>query len=397
MRMCRRIALLTLPLIIAGRGGRSQEEVPAVQTEVVRVDVVVTDADGKLVRDLAREDFEVLEDGKPQRITQFLVAGTRSAAVPKRASAPGVPRRKVRARPARPNPVAYIVVVVDDLHIDRANLDAAKEALRAFVDELMGAPDDSVAIVTTAAPGGIRTLTQDRAVLRQAIAASRSREAVVAPARGSQMTPAQAELILRGDQNALQLATRMLMDEPGSVLDSRRPRATVEAAAAHPGGRGPRGEGGGAGRPSARPAVLAEALRFSETTLSASTTCCAAWPRSPDASSACWSRTASSSGRARARSGRGPLREVVDAATRSGAVVYALDARGLAPTGADAGVGGAAAPPGLRERVARLASRRSRARRSRAWRTTPAGSWCAGRTSSLPASAGCWRTTRRTT
>jgi hypothetical protein len=55
------------------------------------------------------------------------------------------------------------------------------------------------------------------------------------------------------------------------------------------------------------------------------------------------------------------LRQVTDAATRSGAVIYALDAHGLTPTAADASVFGPVTDPGLRERVVRLARQESRA------------------------------------
>jgi len=42
-----------------------------VETELVLVNVVVHDKQGQLVRDLKRDDFTVLEDGKPQRVSSF--------------------------------------------------------------------------------------------------------------------------------------------------------------------------------------------------------------------------------------------------------------------------------------------------------------------------------------
>jgi hypothetical protein len=54
------------------------------------------------------------------------------------------------------------------------------------------------------------------------------------------------------------------------------------------------------------------------------------------------------------------LRRVIDAATRSRAVIYSLDSRGLATTGADAGVVGTGAPRGLQERVAGQAEKEFR-------------------------------------
>ena len=42
-----------------------------VQVDYVEVDALVTDQQGSFVRDLKKEDFQVLEDGKPQTISTF--------------------------------------------------------------------------------------------------------------------------------------------------------------------------------------------------------------------------------------------------------------------------------------------------------------------------------------
>ncbi len=307
-------------------------------------------------------------------------------------AAPGQP-----AAPAPGGPGRYVAIFVDDLHIAPGNLDYSKEALRRFVAEFLG-PDDKVAIVTSSGPGGVQQLTQDRAALGAAIDRLAVRQANVAPARGSQMTGAQAELILRGDPNALQLATRLMMDEPGSVLSGQAPQAAVEAAGGYnPASvidakdRAPRR------RSVARPAASSPRSCASPRSLSpSSTTSCAAWPRSPAARSACWSRTASSSGWARATSRPATCAR---SSTRP-------RARGRSSTrstrAASPRPGATPPPPALRcRRVCgsawTVSRRRSSARRSRGSRTTRAGSWCAGRTSSPRACGGCWRTTTPTT
>jgi VWFA-related protein len=348
--------MLALLLAIAGRGARSQEAVPAVKTEVVQVGVVVTDRDGRVVRDLTREDFEVLEDGKRQRITHFLVAGKRGAAAPEGASTPRVQAPETTGPAGAGEPGRDIVVVVDDLHIDRANLDAAKEALRRFVGELVP-PDDNIAIVTTSSRDSFQPLTRDRAVLRQAIDRLRAWETTAATGRGMPMSPAQAELVLRGDHGALQLVTRMLMDEPGSVVDSTGPRATVEASS---GGFTPAGVEPGekaAVREAQRQAwvVLGEALRSSEATLSAVESVLRGLSSRPGRKVCLLLSDGFLVGMGTSAELTRQMRRVVDAATRAGMAVYTLDARGPASAGADAGVEGPVAPAGLRERVGRLA------------------------------------------
>src|SRR5687768_5961165 len=40
-------------------------------TQLIEIDVRVTDRDGRFITGLSRDDFIVLEDGKPQKITQL--------------------------------------------------------------------------------------------------------------------------------------------------------------------------------------------------------------------------------------------------------------------------------------------------------------------------------------
>jgi Ca-activated chloride channel family protein len=63
-------AFIACFLSVVGAGGR-QQPVFRGTGDVVRVFVTVTDRDGRLVTTLAREQFEVRDEGKPQPITQF--------------------------------------------------------------------------------------------------------------------------------------------------------------------------------------------------------------------------------------------------------------------------------------------------------------------------------------
>ena len=67
-----------------------------VSTEVVRIDVVVTDKGGKPKQGLSQESFEVLEDGQPQQIAQFEAF----VSDPPPAALEGQPRRSRRPSPA---------------------------------------------------------------------------------------------------------------------------------------------------------------------------------------------------------------------------------------------------------------------------------------------------------
>jgi hypothetical protein len=93
------------------RDADAGDEVVRITTNLVQVDAVVTDQDGQVVTDLRAEDFEVLEDGRPQQITNLsfiplepaLAANAAADATPVRAAkdrlAPPVPPVPTRLRP----------------------------------------------------------------------------------------------------------------------------------------------------------------------------------------------------------------------------------------------------------------------------------------------------------
>ncbi|MGH3115164.1 MAG: VWA domain-containing protein, partial [Gaiellaceae bacterium] len=318
----------------------AQDAVPEAKIELVQVDVVVTDSRGKPVRDLAQQDFVVLEDGKPQRLSHFALAGRGATGVSAPAAA-GAPA----ASPATPG--RKIVLIVDDLHIASGNLAFTKQALKQLVAEFL-ASDDDVGLVTVSSSVVTQQPTRDRALLEQAVDRLSVREAAVAPARGSHMTPAQAELILRGDPSALQLAARTLMaEEPGGAVPPNSPQAAVDQpAGVQATGRDAMAQLMGSGNTSvpekearrqAR-AVLAESLRYSAATLGAVEEVLRSLRLFPGRKVCLLVSDGFLVGLGTDDERTKDLQRVLDAATRSGAVVYALDTRGLSGSGGDAAV-----------------------------------------------------------
>src|SRR6266852_5317237 len=74
VRLVASFVLLTGSVLTAGQPPAPPPPQPPtfkVRVDYVEVDVVVTDRQGKIVRDLKKEDFQVLEDGKAQAVTTF--------------------------------------------------------------------------------------------------------------------------------------------------------------------------------------------------------------------------------------------------------------------------------------------------------------------------------------
>jgi len=74
------ISLLLLASVVSPRALYGQEPAPThndqddkvrITVNLVQIDVTVTDSKGRPVTDLKPEDFEILEEGRPQKITNF--------------------------------------------------------------------------------------------------------------------------------------------------------------------------------------------------------------------------------------------------------------------------------------------------------------------------------------
>jgi VWFA-related protein len=151
------------------------EEVLRVTTNLVQLDVVVTDKDGKQVTDLRPEDFEVVEDKGKQQITSFSyvtlgpTVTTSQPALPK--TGPGqTGTAPIISAPLKLEQVhRTTALVVDDLGLSFESIISVKDALRKFVNEQMQ-PNDLVAILRTSrGMGSLQQFTSDKRQLLAAI------------------------------------------------------------------------------------------------------------------------------------------------------------------------------------------------------------------------------------
>src|SRR5829696_7357911 len=95
-----------------------QEDVVTITSNLVQIDVVVTDKDGKQVTDLRADDFEIAEDSKRQQITNFTYVSAESPQVTPAAGEVAAARNAATPPPARlrrDQVRRTIALVVDDL------------------------------------------------------------------------------------------------------------------------------------------------------------------------------------------------------------------------------------------------------------------------------------------
>lgn len=140
----------------------------AVDVSLVEVDAVVTDGDGRVIRDLRSEDFRIFEDGKPQAIDRMsfieLPIG-RANVHPPAATTPAA--TDVQSNVHRFDGRLY-VLLLDDLHTAALRSERVKAAARQFVEQGLR-PGDLAAIVHVSASGDSQDFTADRSRLLASI------------------------------------------------------------------------------------------------------------------------------------------------------------------------------------------------------------------------------------
>lgn len=146
-----------------------------VDVSLVNVDVTVT-SHGQPARGLTRDDFEILEDGKPQTITHFQAMETLPVPAAARATRAAAEAEGVAQRMPR-----NVFVVVDYLHTDKVERNRALERLNSFVNA--GDERDRWSILMAAQPPkAILPATADKARVQEAIEAMRHDDAAWRPA-----------------------------------------------------------------------------------------------------------------------------------------------------------------------------------------------------------------------
>lgn len=154
---------------LMGAGLWAQQQTPVFRTGVqyVSVDVVVTDADDRPVRDLTKDDFELFDRSRAQEITDF-----RFVDIP----LSGTSIDDIRSAPPVSDVVGHAplvtnsrlwVVIIDTLHTLEWEIVPMKRVMHSFVRSI--APTDEVAIIYPNRSDLGTNFTTDRARMLAAI------------------------------------------------------------------------------------------------------------------------------------------------------------------------------------------------------------------------------------
>ncbi len=133
------------------------------EVNYVEVDARVLDQQGKFVSDLKPEDFEILEDRRPQKVTAFSFVNipVERQERPLFASKPVEPdvRNNLQGADGR-----IYLLVLDDLHTNALRSQRTKLAARQFIERYIGA-NDLAAVVHTGIGGNGQDFTNSQRLL----------------------------------------------------------------------------------------------------------------------------------------------------------------------------------------------------------------------------------------
>jgi VWFA-related protein len=127
--------LAAIATVAQSQAPQQSELVLRSTTRMVSVDAIVKDRDGRSVTDLTRDDFTILEDGKPQAIATFSVSNPPTTAQ-KKGLPPLLPRHVTTNRPEVVGGTDRIaVLLLDGLNTTPQNQTYLKQQMLKFVAE----------------------------------------------------------------------------------------------------------------------------------------------------------------------------------------------------------------------------------------------------------------------
>jgi len=187
--------------------------------QIVEVDVRVLGKDGRFVTGLGVPDFEITEDGVPQKIQSVVLVGTDAApAAPSAPSAPSPATPATASASATRRPAQTWLFVFDTAHLTAGPLQRAREAVVKFIPEKFR--DGDLGGIVVDGKMANNRLTTDREELKKAAAGVKMPGELRSRQLEMQEWPrlrdeAEAFRIVRNERDAIQAAVaRACAEDP---------------------------------------------------------------------------------------------------------------------------------------------------------------------------------------
>lgn len=164
-----------IALAVQGLNAQGQPQAPQqppitfrAEVNYVEVDARVLDREGKFIAGLEASDFQIFEDGKPQKVTAFSMVNIPLERVERPLFASKPVERDVRNNLEAADGRIY-VIVLDDLHTAPLRSQRIKLAARQFIERYVGANDMAAVVHTSGLTSGGQEFTTSQARLLRAV------------------------------------------------------------------------------------------------------------------------------------------------------------------------------------------------------------------------------------
>src|SRR5436190_1953245 len=138
------------------------------EVDYVDVDASVTDRQGNFVTGLTKDDFEVLEDGKPQKVQMFSFVNLPIERVDRIAFSGKPIVSDVKTNQQSLAGRMY-VIVMDDLDTSLFRTATVQRTARQFLDQHFGANDVAAVVYTSGRMDAAQEFTSDKSLLLSAV------------------------------------------------------------------------------------------------------------------------------------------------------------------------------------------------------------------------------------
>ena len=179
-----------------------------VEVNYVEVDALVTDADGKPIANLTKDDFELFEDGKKQDVATFALVNIPIERAERPLFASGPVQPDVQTNDHIEGRI--YLLVLDDLHTDVTRSPRVKAAATRFIENNFGT-NDLAAVVFTGRSGDGQDFTNNPRLLVNAInkfSGRKLRSATLTRIEGARVDPATQQLAPGDDIDQIDRAFR---------------------------------------------------------------------------------------------------------------------------------------------------------------------------------------------
>jgi VWFA-related protein len=195
------------------------DDVVRIKTELVQTDVTVIDKRGRFVSGLSADDLELRVDSKPQPLSFFEEITTGSVDEEKQLAAArkGDATKLQRTPGSAPDRGRVIFFFVDDVHLSGEGLTRARSVITHFVEKKMTAKDRVAVVSTSGQIGFLQQLTDNKAVLREAVSRLNSKFNPETTASQVSISEVDANLVANHGDRGL-FAYLILTKPPGSAM-----------------------------------------------------------------------------------------------------------------------------------------------------------------------------------